>query len=221
MNACDSGKPIWRMYFAYARSTTISSRRQARRDDEPVEVVVLDLAAEDARERVLEHRVQRVDLDLGVGDRGLHAEVVHPYGRRVDRRDPVRALVDHLEAHALEHRQAVRQRHRRAAVEELEAQHAGRRLQRPVERQRKRRVRRQRRHQRDVGHRGARGESPRDSRPETRCRTAGRARCRAPRPARRSARREDRPPIGARRRRGAPRARARRTAGSCPASCAP
>ena len=25
MNACDSGKPVWRRYFAYARSTTISS----------------------------------------------------------------------------------------------------------------------------------------------------------------------------------------------------
>ena len=36
---------------------------------QPVEVVVLDLAAEDAAERVLEHRVQRVDVDVGVGQR--------------------------------------------------------------------------------------------------------------------------------------------------------
>ena len=111
---------------------------QPRRDDEPVEVVVLDLAAEDARERVLEHRVQRVDLDLGVGDRRLHAEVVHPDRLRVLRRDPVRPLVDHLEPHPLEHRQAVRQRDRAAAVEELEAQHARGRLERAIQRQRER-----------------------------------------------------------------------------------
>ena len=49
----------------------------ARRDDQPVEVVVLDLAAEDAAERVLEHLVQRVDLHVGVGQRRLDAEVVH------------------------------------------------------------------------------------------------------------------------------------------------
>ena len=69
-------------------------RREPRGEHEPVEVVVLDLAAEDARERILEHRVQRVDLDLGIGDRRLHAEVVHPDRRRARRRDPVRALVD-------------------------------------------------------------------------------------------------------------------------------
>ena len=37
-------------------------RRQAGGDDEPVEVVALDVAAEDAAERILEQRVQRIDL---------------------------------------------------------------------------------------------------------------------------------------------------------------
>ena len=82
MNDCDNAKPIWRRYFAYARSTTISSRRQARRDDQAVEVVVLDLAAEDLAERRLEHLVQRVDLDLGIGAARTSAEVVHPDRRR-------------------------------------------------------------------------------------------------------------------------------------------
>ena len=84
-------------------------------------------------ERVLEHRVQPVDVDVGVRRPRLHAEVVQPDRRLVRRRHPVRPLVEHLEAHALQHRQAVGQRHRRAAVEELEAQHARLRLERAIE----------------------------------------------------------------------------------------
>ncbi len=52
--------------------------RKPRGNHQAVEVVVLDLAAEDAAERILEHLMQRVDLDVGIGDRCLHAEVVHP-----------------------------------------------------------------------------------------------------------------------------------------------
>ncbi len=132
--------------------------RQPRRSDQAVEVVVLDLAAEDPRERVLEGRVQRVDLEALAGDRAEEPEVEHPHHRSAGRRDPVRALVLHLEAHALEHRQAVGQRHRRAAAEDLEAHHAGGGLRRPVQRQRQRRRGVERRHQGDVGHGRAGGE---------------------------------------------------------------
>src|SRR4249920_775207 len=41
-------------------------RRQPRRDDETVELVVLDLAAENLSERGLENRVQGIDFDFGV-----------------------------------------------------------------------------------------------------------------------------------------------------------
>ena len=77
---------------------------EARGDHQPVEVVVLDLAAENAAERVREHGVQRVDLDLGIADRREQAEIVHPHRWSTLRRDPVRPLVEYLETHALEHR---------------------------------------------------------------------------------------------------------------------
>ena len=131
-------------------------RRQARRDDQPIEVVVLDFATENFRERILEDRVQGVDLDFRVDGGGQHAEVVHPHRRRIERCDPVRTLVDHLETHPFEHRQAVGQRNRSAAMEQLEAQRAGKRVQRPVQRKREWGIRRQPRHQRDVGHGGER-----------------------------------------------------------------
>ena len=114
----------------------------ARGDDQPVEVVALDFAAEDAAERILEHLVQRVDLHVDAGQRRLDAEVVHGDRRHPLRRDPVRMLVEHPQAHVLEHRQAVRQRDRAPEMHELEAQHAGRRLERPVQAHRQRLARR-------------------------------------------------------------------------------
>ena len=131
-------------------------RRKARRDHQAIEVVVLDLAAEDLAERRLEDLVQRIDLDRGVG-RGRHqSEVVHPHRRHALGHDAVRPLVEHLQSHVLEHRQAIGQRDRPAQVEKLEAQHAGRGVGRSIQRHRQRLRRRQLRHQRDVGDRGAR-----------------------------------------------------------------
>src|SRR6478735_8834886 len=50
-------------------------RRDARGDHQLVEVVALDLAGEDPRERILEDRVQRVHLHVDVRQRRLDAEV--------------------------------------------------------------------------------------------------------------------------------------------------
>ena len=77
---------------------------QARGDHQSVEIVVLDLAAKNATERVREHGVQRIDLDLAIANRREQAEVVHPYRWSTLRRDPVWPLVEYLETHALEHR---------------------------------------------------------------------------------------------------------------------
>ena len=132
--------------------------RQARRDHQPVEVVVLDLSAEHASERVGEYGVQRVDVNLGVADRQKQPQVVHPHRRRTLRRDAVRMLVEHLEAHVLEHRQAVGQCDRRAAMEKLEAQRSGRCLARAIQRHAERLGIGELRHHLDVGHGRARRE---------------------------------------------------------------
>ena len=129
-----------------------------RRDDKPVEVVVLDLAAEDAAERVFEHAMQRIDFDLRVGYRCEHAEIVHPDRRAAVRRDAMRPFVQHLHPHPLEHRQAVGQRHRSAQAEQLEAQRVGRGLERTIERHAERLGVGQLVHHFDVGHRGTRRE---------------------------------------------------------------
>ncbi len=131
-------------------------RGHARRDHQAVEIVVLDFAAEDAAERVLEHRLQR--LRVGVEQRRLDAEVVQPDRRLRRRRDLVRPLVDHPEAHPLEHREAVGERHRRADVEELEAQRPRLGVGRTVQRHPERSLGRQARHQLDVGDRCVRGD---------------------------------------------------------------
>ena len=69
----------------------------ARRDHQPVEVVVLDLAAEDAAERVLEHlRAARRPRRRRRRQRAcMPKSCIHTGGRSV-RRDPVRTLVEHL-----------------------------------------------------------------------------------------------------------------------------
>src|SRR6266853_64714 len=53
-------------------------RRQTGREHQPVEIVILDFADEDAPECLLEYRMQRIDLDLDIGNSGLHAQIVHP-----------------------------------------------------------------------------------------------------------------------------------------------
>jgi hypothetical protein len=57
----------------------------ARGNDQAVEIVVFDLAAEDAREGVLEDVVQRFDFHVRAGQRGLDAEVVHGDRRHAKR----------------------------------------------------------------------------------------------------------------------------------------
>ncbi len=131
-------------------------RGHARGHHQAVEIVVLDFAAKDAAEGVFEHRLQR--LRVGVEQRRLDAEVVQPDGRLPRRRDLVRPLVDHPETHALEHREAVGKRHRRAHAEELEAQRPRLGVGRTVQSHPERSLGRQARHQLDVGDRGVRGD---------------------------------------------------------------
>jgi hypothetical protein len=107
-------------------------RWQARHYDQAVEVIVLDVAAKYPAECVLEHGVQRVDLDLGIRRGRKQSEVVHPDRRRPVGGDAVRPLLEHLKPHALEHRQAVGKRHRAAAMEKLEPQCPRRRFKRTV-----------------------------------------------------------------------------------------
>ncbi len=132
--------------------------RHARRDDQAIEIVVLHFAAEDAPEGVFEHRVQPVNVGVRVGRRRLHAEVVEPDRRLVRRRHAMRPLVQHPESHALQHRQAVGQRHRTAQVEKLEAQRARLRLQRSIQAHAQRLADGEACHHLDVGHRRASGE---------------------------------------------------------------
>ncbi len=78
--------------------------------------------------------MQRIDLDLGIGNPGLHSQIVHPNRWRAFRCHAIRALVEDLQSHVFQHRQAVGESHRRAKTVELEPQRSGRRLERPIER---------------------------------------------------------------------------------------
>ncbi len=131
-------------------------RRHPRHNHQPVEVVVLDLAAENAAKRVLEDLIQCVDLDHGVGGRSHHAEVVYPDRAHGKRRDAMRMLVEHLQPHVLQHRQAVRERHRRTQMEDLETKHARCRLEGQVKTHAQGLLGGQFRHHFDIGHRRAR-----------------------------------------------------------------
>ena len=102
--------------------------------------------------------MQGVDLDVGLSRDREQTQVVHPYRRQSLGADPVRALVEHPEAHALEHRQAVGQRHRAATMKQLETQRARHRLQRTIQRHAQRLLVGESRHHLDVGHGGPRFE---------------------------------------------------------------
>ena len=139
-------------------------------------------------------------------------------GGMPSRRDAMRPLVEHLEPHVLEHRQAVGQRHRRAEVEELEAQRAGRAPRAGGRGDIAERLGggQPRHHLRCRAPRRAR-RNPRGSRRETRRRTARNSSLpRASPSASISAPLAGRRPSAAPRRRAAPRARARRTSGIVP-----
>src|SRR5205823_10141897 len=96
-------------------------RRDPRSDDQPIEVVVLDLATKDTAERILEYAMQRIDLNFGIEVRRQHAEIVHPDRLAALGNDSMRSLIDDFEPHVLEHRQAVRKRDGTAQMEQLEA----------------------------------------------------------------------------------------------------
>ena len=88
--------------------------------DEPVEAVVLDLAGPDFREAILEGvlHVDGVQLDPALAE---HAEIVNPVALlAAGGRDSIGGLLDHLEAHVLEHRQNVGQGYRIAGTIDLE-----------------------------------------------------------------------------------------------------
>jgi len=135
---------------------------QAGAQHEPVEVVVLGLAVEDAGEGLLEAPRHQLGLDVGA-DGGLQFEVVQRdrcvRGRAVGHRPACNAVIvlaEHAHAHVLEHRQAVGQNDSAAAPIDLEAQRAGLRAQRPRQGQRQRRLDRERVDLQHVGHRRAR-----------------------------------------------------------------
>ena len=78
---------------------------EAGEQGQPVEVVVLDLAAPHALEGFVEQRADRVEVELFDAFKG-HAEVMHPHQRAVAAFDAVGALFLDLDAGAFEHRQA-------------------------------------------------------------------------------------------------------------------
>ena len=99
-------------------------RRQAAREHEPVEAVVLRLVAPDPGEGVLERLAHVVGLEL----RPLvvpEPEVVDPDRLAALRPHLVRALVADPDAHVLEQRQHVREQDRPARAEQLEGEVVG------------------------------------------------------------------------------------------------
>ena len=108
------------------------ARGQPGREHEPVEAVVLGLAAPGARERVLERLAHVVGVELGAPV-VAEPEVVDPDRRPVGRLDLVRPLVADPDAHVLEQRQHVREEDRPARADELEGEVVERRLERDVE----------------------------------------------------------------------------------------
>ena len=76
-----------------------------------IEAVVLRLAAPDPQERVLEGLADLVEVELAGVDR-LDPEIVQPEARAGRGDELVGLLLEHAQAHVLEHRQHVRQRDR-------------------------------------------------------------------------------------------------------------
>ena len=103
--------------------------------DQVIEAVVLGLAAPDPRERVLEILADLVGIEVAGRDR-LDAEVVQPEARAGRRDELVGLLLEHAQAHVLEHRQHVGQRDALPGARELEAQQLAALLERSRERHR-------------------------------------------------------------------------------------
>ena len=87
-----------------------------------VEAVVLDLASADSHQHVFGERLYRFDVGNATG--AAQAKVVQENGRRTRARDFIGNLVQHLEAHVLQHRQARRKRHGAAQAEGAKPQRA-------------------------------------------------------------------------------------------------
>ena len=133
------------------------ARGEPGRDHEPVEAVVLGLAAPGAREGVLERLTHVVGVQLR-GPVVAEAEVVDPDRRPVGRFDLVRPLVADADAHVLEQRQYVREERRLAGADELEGEVVERRLEWDVQAHAEVAVRVEPFDPLDVVHRLARGE---------------------------------------------------------------
>jgi hypothetical protein len=134
------------------------ARLQAGAQHQAVEIVVLDFAAQHQQEGVLEAARHLVGLGR-VGDLRLQHEVVQRHAGALGQGEMVVVLADHAGAQALEHGQAVRQRHCAAQPVDAKAQRVGRRTQRPHQGHRHRLLGRQRGELAHVGHRGACGHA--------------------------------------------------------------
>jgi hypothetical protein len=141
-------------YFAYAAQHQHVVGIQCRTRREAVEAVVLDLAARHAHERFLRDALDR--LHVGDGTGASHPEVVQEDRVRPGAVDLVGDLVEHLEPHVLEHRQARRESHRGAEAEDPQAQRMCVAFHGPVEAHRERPRRIEGVDERQVAHRRAR-----------------------------------------------------------------
>src|SRR5262249_18116937 len=110
--------------------------RQARGDHQAVEIVLLDLAAEETSEGVFEDRLQIVDLHVYVDAIAHQPEIMNPDRLGPFNLEVVRTFVQHLQPHGFEHRQAVGEHHGLALVNEFEAERARRGFERAIERER-------------------------------------------------------------------------------------
>ena len=106
--------------------------REARREDEPVEAVILGLAAPGPGERVLKRLPHLLCLELGVL-LVAEPEVEDPDGIAVAWPDLIRPLVGDLYAHVFEQRQHVRQQDRLTGAQQFEREMVSRREERKVE----------------------------------------------------------------------------------------
>ena len=110
---------------------------QPRAQHQAIEAVVLDVAAPDPGEGVLELVLNALEID-GAGVRVTQPEVVHPHPGPARALDLRRVLILDPQPHVLEHGQGIGQRNRPAGAKQLEVQLVVGGLERPVQAHRKR-----------------------------------------------------------------------------------
>ena len=103
MYASEKAMVAWRRYLAIARMIVTSRPLSLRSQDERVQAVVLQLAAPDGQERVLEEVPYAVEI---VGH-AAQSEVIDPHRVAAVGHNLVGALVHDLRAHVLERRHHV------------------------------------------------------------------------------------------------------------------